>query len=391
MVSPQDLDAITVDDLRARGGIKWSTYPDSIGAFVAEMDFGVAPGIARALHTAVDDAQFGYLPPSLVRTMSEAVSEWYARRHGWQISPERIHPLPDVIKALEVAMEHFSGRGEKVIVTTPAYMPFLKIPELFGREIIRVPMLLDDDDGVWRLDLDGIGRAFADGAGLLVLCNPYNPLGRVFGREELAALADVVTAHGGRVFSDEIHAPLVYPGAHHVPYASISEAAASHTVTATSASKAWNLPGLKCAQLLLSNAADAVEWEKFGFMASHGAANLGVIANTAAFTSGEGWLEEIVTYLDGNRRLLGELLTEHLPDVGYSPPEGTYLAWLDCRELELGAAPGDFFREHAGVAMVDGAACGEEGFVRLNFALPRPVLAQAIEQMGTAVAGRHAA
>jgi cystathionine beta-lyase len=388
-MSTHELDAISVDDLRARGGIKWSTFPDSIGAFVAEMDFGVAPGIARALHTAVEDAQFGYLPPSLVGAMSEAVAQWYARLYGWEISPERIHPLPDVIKGLEAAMEHFSGAGEKVIVTTPAYMPFLRIPELFGREIIRVPML--HDDGVWRLDLDGIDRSFADGAGLLVLCNPYNPLGRVFTREELEPLAAIVERHGGRVFSDEIHAPLVYPGAHHVPYASISEVTASHTVTAASASKAWNLPGLKCAQLLLSNDADAALWEKFGFMASHGAANLGVIANTAAFTSGHQWLEEIVGYLDGNRKILADLVAEHLPGVRYTPPEGTYLAWLDCRELGLGDELGEFFRDRAGVAMVDGVACGEPGFVRLNFALPRPVLEQAVAQMGEAVAQRSAA
>jgi cysteine-S-conjugate beta-lyase len=388
-MTPRELDAITVDDLRARGGTKWSTYPDSIGAFVAEMDYGVAPGIARALHTAVDDAQFGYLPAALARSMSEAVAGWYSRHYEWEVPPERVHPLPDVIKGLEVALEHFSGAGDKVIVTTPSYMPFLRIPELFGREVVRVPML--HDDGVWHLDLDGIDRAFADGAGLLVLCNPYNPLGRVFTREELEPLAAIVDRHGGRVFSDEIHAPLVYAGARHLPYASVSETAASHTVTATSASKAWNLPGLKCAQLLLSNEADAVTWEKVGFMASHGASNLGVIANTAAFTSGHRWLEEILDYLDGNRRLLADLLAEHLPGVRYTPPEGTYLAWLDFREYELTPSPGDFFREQARVAMVDGVACGVDGFARLNFALPRPVLEQAVARMGEAVVLRRAA
>ncbi|GAB3916178.1 hypothetical protein GCM10027613_14060 [Microlunatus endophyticus] len=218
-----------------------------------------------------------------------------------------------------------------------------------------------------------------------MLCNPYNPVGRVFGIDELTAISDVVAEHGGRVFSDEIHAPLVYPGAKHVPYASVNEVAASHTVTAISASKAWNLPGLKCAQLIISNDADALAWEDFGQFAGHGTATPGVVANTAAYTSGRPWLDEVVGYLDNNRRLLGELLAEELPMIKYTPPEGTYIGWLDCRDLELGMNPADFFREHAGVALTDGEGCGAPGFVRMIFATPEPILTTAVRQMGAAV------
>jgi cystathionine beta-lyase len=217
--------------------------------------------------------------------------------------------------------------------------------------------------------------------------NPHNPLGRVFGVAEQLALAEVVEAAGARVFSDEIHAPLVHPGAVHRPYASLSPATARHTVTATSASKAWNLPGLKTAQLILSNAEDAALWAEVGFLFGHGASTPGVLAATVAYESGEQWLDGVLRYLDGNRRLLGELLAEHLPGVGYAPPEGTYLAWLDCRALDLPGSAGDFFLERAGVALVDGPACGApgEGHVRLNFATPRPVLRTIVDRMATAV------
>jgi cysteine-S-conjugate beta-lyase len=195
------------------------------------------------------------------------------------------------------------------------------------------------------------------------------------------------------VFSDEIHAPLVYDGHTHVPYASLTDATAAHTVTAVSASKAWNLPGLKCAQLVLSNDADAARWEEVGFMAEHGASNPGVVANIAAYESGGPWLADVLAYLDGNRRLLGDLLREQVPEIGYLPPEGTYLAWLDCRRLALGDHPAEYLLEHAGVALTDGPACGVAGagFARLNLATPRPVLEQTVARLADALARRQTA
>jgi cysteine-S-conjugate beta-lyase len=251
-----------------------------------------------------------------------------------------------------------------------------------------VPMV--ERDGRATYDLDGIARAFAAGGALLVHTNPHNPTGRVFTLDEQRALADVVERAGVRVFADEIHAPLVYRGAVHRPYAALSDATARHTVTATSASKAWNLPGLKAAQLLLSNEADAEHWARVGFFGVHGASTLGVLAATAAYTEGGPWLADVLAYLDGNRRRLGELLAEHLPQVRWTPPEGTYLAWLDCRGLSLPGSPGAFFLERAGVAFVDGPECGAPGagHVRLNLATPRPVLERIVERMAAAVAGR---
>ena len=266
-------DALTEDALRAHGSLKWTKYGPAIGAFVAEMDFGTAPAVTRALHEAVDAGRFGYLPAAVADEMARAFADWSARRYGWAVAPEQVTPLADVVAGLQAAIEHFTPPGSAVVLPTPAYMPFLTVPGLMGRELIQVPMV--DDGGRATYDLDGIARALDRGAGLVVHVNPHNPLGRVFTAEEQLALADVVEHAGARVFADEIHAPLVYPGAVHRPYAALSEATAGHTVTATSASKAWNLPGLKAAQLVLSNDADVEHWARVGFLYSHGASTLG--------------------------------------------------------------------------------------------------------------------
>ncbi|MFS0894540.1 MalY/PatB family protein [Microbacterium sp. 179-I 3D3 NHS] len=388
MTSAAAFDTIEVEHLRRIGGLKWSTFPDAMGAFVAEMDFGVAPGIARALHEAVDQGLFGYLPTALADDMSAATADWLRDVYDWDVPASDVHPIADVIQGLELAMEHFSAPGTPVIVPTPAYMPFLSVPPMAGRDVIQVPMTVSD--GRYSLDLDGIDAAFRAGANLLILCNPYNPVGRVFSRDELVAVSEVVERHGGRVFSDEIHAPLVYAPARHVPYASISDAAAAHTVTATSASKAWNLPGLKTAQIILSNDADRATWEPIGMMASHGASNLGVIANTAAYRDDRGWLAEVTAYLDGNRRFLGEALAARIPEIVYREPEGTYIGWLDARSLDLGPRPAEFFRAKAGVALTDGSATGTAGigFLRFVFATPRPIIEQAVDRMAQALARR---
>ncbi len=380
-------DTLTEDALRAAGSLKWTQYGPAIGAFVAEMDFGTAPVITRALHEAVERSRFGYLTREDAGAMARACAGWQARRYGWEVRPEWISPLADVLAGLQAAVEHFSPPGSAVVLPTPAYMPFLKVPGLLGRRLIEVPMV--ERDGRPTYDLDGIARAFDAGGRLFVHVNPHNPLGRVFTVEEQLALADVVEHAGARVFADEIHAPLVHPGAVHRPYASLSPATARHSVTAASASKAWNLPGLKTAQLILTDAADVARWEREGYLPVHGAATLGVLANTVAYDEGGPWLDDVLGYLDGNRRLLGELLAARLPQVRYTPPEGTYLAWLDCRALDLPGSAGEFFLDRAGVALVDGPECGNPGagHVRLNFATPRPVLRTIVDRMAAAVTG----
>lgn len=387
-MNPGAFDLITQDDLRGAGSVKWTTFPDTIGAFVAEMDFGLAPAVSTAVKDALDVGLTGYLPTAAATALSEATAQWYSTQYGWEVAPEQVYHVPDVIHAFELAIEHFTTPGSAVIVPTPAYMPFLLVPPMRGRRVIEVPSI--EVDGRWVMDLDAVAQAFRDGGEMLVLCNPHNPLGTVATRGELLAIADTVTAAGGRVFSDEIHAPIVYAPARHIPYASVSEEAASHTLTATSASKAWNLAGLKCAQVILSNDADAALWESLGFWAGHGTSTLGVLANTAAYTAGGEWLDGVVDYLDGNRRMLSQLVSEKLPGVRMIVPEGSYIALLDFRSTGLTGDLGEWFREHAGVAMTDGAACGEAaiGFTRFVFAMPRPVMIEAVERIARALQER---
>jgi cystathionine beta-lyase len=383
------IDSTTVATLRARGSFKWTAPgPDGLGAAVAEMDFGAAPPILDALAGLSATANFGYLPPPLADELAAACAEFMARRYGWQADPADIHPIPDVIKGLELAITHFSRPGSPVILPTPAYMPFLIVPNFLGREIIQVPML-DDGTGFFTFDLDGIDAAFRAGGQLLIFCNPYNPLGRVFRAGEMAELTSVVDRHGGRVFADEIHAPLIYPGQRHIPYAATSETAAGHTLTATSASKAWNLPGLKCAQVVLTNEPDRKRWADMGMFASHGASNPGVVANIAAFRHGEAWLDEVLGYLDDSRRLLAGLVRRHLPGVRYRPPDGTYLAWLDCTALDLPQSPGELITDRARITVVDGPAFGTggAGAFRFNFATPQPILAEMVQQIAAVLSG----
>jgi len=378
-------DTLTLEHLTGVVGKKWTTFPDCIGAFIAEMDFGTAPSVIEALRETVDNGFFGYLPEALEQGLAAACAGWYHDHTDWSVPAERIHSMPDVLKGLEITLRHYAPKGGAVIVPTPAYMPFLFMPERQEREIVQVPMR--QVDGRWEYDFDAIDAAFVDGGEVLVFCNPHNPIGRVMTRDEMARISQIVDRHGGRVFSDEIHAPIIYPGHRHIPYASISEVAANHTITAIAASKAWNLAGLKCAQIVLSNEADVAVWEAEASWTAHGASTLGVIASIAAFNTGQEWLEGVIEYLDGNRRFLAEAVDNLLPGVAYTMPEGTYLAWLDFRQTGLDGDISTFFREKARVAIVDGSACGEVGqrCVRFNFALPRPLLEQAVQQMATAI------
>jgi cystathionine beta-lyase len=291
-----------------------------------------------------------------------------------------------VLKGFEATLVEFSKPGTKVIVPTPAYMPFVKLPEMFGREHVEIPSVMRN--GRLELDYDGIEAAFADGGGVLILCNPQNPTGRVYDRDELLRVSEIVARYDGRVFSDEIHAPIVYPGKRHTPYASVSDAAASHTITATSASKAWNLAGLKTAQVILSNEADAKRWSDtpVGFMYEHGASVVGVIANAVAYREGKPWLTDVIDYLDGNRKMLGDLLGQLMPEAQYHAPEGTYLAWIDLNAYDLPSDVDLFYRTRAKVAIVNGDACGVagQGFARFNFAMSRSMLEQAVTQMAAA-------
>lgn len=368
-------------------GKKWTSFPDCIGAFIAEMDYGTAPAVTDALRDMVEAGYHGYLPDAHETALAEATAGWYHRNTDWDVTPDMVHSMPDVLSGLSIALTHFAPNGGKVVLPTPAYMPFLMLPAILGREIIEVPMLQTGNG--WEYDFNGIDQAFQDGGEIFILCNPHNPIGKVASAEEMTEIGEIVARYNGRVFSDEIHAPLVFSGQKHIPYASLNDVNASHTVTAVAASKAWNLPGLKCAQLVISNDKDADHFKESGaWWQAHGAANPGVVATTAAYNDGEEWLHGVVKYLEGNRDALEGLVAEHLPGVKYRKPDGTYLAWLDFTDTKVPDDLGEFFRDKAKVAITDGSACGEvaKRHVRFNFAMSRPNLEEAITRMGKALA-----
>jgi len=381
-----DFDDVTVEGQLRRGTLKWSLYgPDVLALWVAEMDFHTAPAVLEALRSAVEREEVGYPFEGSDSGLPEAVAYWQRRRYSWEIDPAGVRTLPDVLKGVELALDAFTPSASPVVVPTPAYMPFFDVLAALRRPVVEVPNL--DDGEQRRLDLDGIAAAFEAGAGSIILCNPHNPLGRSYSAEELAGLCDVVDRYAARVVSDEIHGPLTYPGERHVPYASISPVAAGNSVTLVSASKGWNLPGLKCAQMILTNEADVRRWKSVPPIRSHGASTFGIRASLAAYRDGEEWLDQLVVYLDSNRRLLGDLLAEVLPDVGYTVPQATYLAWLDFRAMNLEGEAADVIRREARVATNPGSPFRGDGpgHVRLNFATSKSILTSAVNAIADAL------
>lgn len=369
--------------LRALGGLKWTGYdPDVLPAWVAEMDFGLAPAIAEALHTAVDRGNTGYFYPEVVDAAAYAATGFWSDRLDWEVDPSFVHPVPDVIEGIRRAIVHLTEPDSPVVLHTPVYFPFFSMVERAGRRIAGVPSPRDED-GRYHLDLEGVDKAFAAGAGSIVLCNPWNPTGRSFSRPEIVEVLDIARSHGARVITDEVHAPLTFSGATHVVAAVLDP---ELVVTVTSASKAWNLPGLKCAQVVLTNDDDRSIWGAYFTPDKVGVSTFGLIANAAAYAESRDWLDEVMVRLEANRRLLDDMMVELLPDVGYKSPEATYLAWLDFGAYGL-EDPAEVLLEKARVALTSGPPFGEggQGHARLNFATPAPVISEIVERIAGAL------
>lgn len=375
------VEAQTPSDLVRAGSLKWTAFPNAYGAWVAEMDFGLAPAIRSAITDYIAKGMTGYAPMWLREGLKTATVEWLAERFDWRVAPERVHWLPDVLTGLTMTLSYLARPG-KVIVPTPCYMPFVDIPATCGREIVQVPMIRADTG--WKFDFPALDKAFADGGAVLVLCNPHNPIGKVVAPDEMAEITRIVDSHDGLVFSDEIHAPLVLDGKH-TSYAASSPAAANHTVTAVAASKSFNIAGLKCAQLIVTNDDQQAWLENRGHGLVHESSPVGMVATLAAYRDGRAWLDQVVDYLRGNRDLVTELVAAKLPGVKMIPAQATFLAWLDVRALGL-ADPRRHFLDH-GVALTDGRECGDagDGHIRLCFATPRPVLRAIIDRMAASL------
>lgn len=383
------IDSLDAKTLSESGSDKWSRYPGCIGAFIAEMDFGLAPAVKDAVERATEQCSLGYIPDPWKHNVAVACADWQRARFGWDIDPRCIRPVPDVLEAYEVFLRDIVGAGHRVLIPTPAYMPFLSVPRLYDVTVDEVPMLRVGDS--WQFDFEAIERCFAEGCRAFVLCNPHNPIGKVLTMDELNHIIDLADHYDVRVFADEIHAPFVFEGHRHIPYASISEKAARQAFSATSASKSFNIPGTKCAQVILTNPDDYAMWMDRAEWSEHQTATIGAIATTAAYTEGGPWFDQVLEYVEENAKLVDQRMRADFPEVGYVRPEGTYIAWLDFNGLGLDE-PAEFFLDHAKVALTDGRECGRigAGCVRFNFAMPRPLLDECFDRMRRALDERAA-
>jgi len=378
------LNAFTLAELRRRRSIKWRQYADDVlPLWVAEMDTPLAPPIHTALAAAVELGDTGYAHAD---GLPEAYTSFAAHRFGWSPDPARMLLVPDVMQGIVNVLRAVSEPGAGVVVNTPAYPPFFSFLHNAGWRVVESP--LARSGGGYTLDLDRLAADLrAPGVEVYLLCNPHNPTGLVLSPAELPWIAHLAVSCGVRGLADEVHAPLTYPGAVHVPYLSLPDAGPAFAFV--SASKAWNLAGLKAA-LAVVGPDGAADLARVPAEVSFGAGLFGVIAAEAAFRQGVPWLDSLLVGLDGNRRLLADLLAADLPEVGYEPPQATYLAWLDCTRLGLGDDPAEVFEREGRVAVNPGPAFGEpgRGHVRINLATHPELLAEGVRRMAYAVRSR---
>jgi cystathionine beta-lyase len=377
-----EVHAETLGNLRKRTSEKWLRYPaDVLPLFVAEMDYPLAPVIADAIIERVRLSDTGYVMSAL--PVGEAFAAFAARRWGWDVSPTSVRTTTDVSVCIVEALRMAIRPGDRVVINPPVYPPFFELIPEAGGTVVEVP-LLDDGDG-YSLDLAGIEAAFAAGARAFLLCNPQNPLGLVHSAASLAAVAELAAHYNVTVVSDEIHGPLTHSTASFTPFLSVSDAARERGIAVTSASKAFNLAGVKCAVMvaasdrslaLLDGMSEEVLWRT---------SILGLHASVAAFTHGDDWLDGTIATLEASKSLLGSLLASELPGVGFRLPDATYLAWLDFRALDWGDDPSVRAMD-ARVALNPGPDFGAQGrgFARLNFACSPEVLTEAIRRLAGA-------
>jgi cysteine-S-conjugate beta-lyase len=370
------LRALALDQLRERTSIKWRAYPeDVLPLWVAEIDAPLAEPVVQAVKSAMDRGDSGY---NAGTGYADAFADFASERWGWGFEADQASIVPDVMLGIVEMLKVLTEPGDSVVVNSPVYTPFYEFVTHLDRKVVEAP--LGDDH---RIDMEVLEETFR-GASAYLLCSPHNPTGTVHTPDELRTVMRLADEYGVRVVVDEIHAPLVYDGQRHVPLLSVP--GGERAITLLSASKAWNLAGLKSA-IAVAGPGAVDDLRRMPEEATHAASHVGAIAHIAALRDGRDWLDALIADLDENRRLLADLLAEQLPDVGYRMPDGTYLAWLDCRALGLGDDPGATFLESGRVALHAGYrfGTGGEGYVRLNLATTPEIITEAVKRMAQAV------
>lgn len=380
-----DVDAISLDALRLRRSAKWRYFDaDVLPAWVAEMDFPLAEPIARALRSAIDNSDTGYL---WTEGLGEAFASFAHSTWGWDVPLAHVSPLPDGLTCVAQSVVNLTAPGDGVVINPPVYPPFYgSIRDVVHRTVVEVP-LARSPDGAYSWDLPAMEAAFArPDVTAFLMSNPHNPTGTVASAATLTAIADMAAMHGVAVIVDEIHAPLVLPGSQHVPYLSVVDEDAN-AVVLMSASKTWNIPGLKCAQLIGNARTAASVIDRIPMEVTFGTSHFGAIAAIAAYREGEPWRTDVIGILDSNRRLLADLLAEQLPLVWYRPPDASYLAWIDLAAYGLGDDPAAALIERGRVGLSSGPTFGAAGagFVRLNFGTSPAILREIVQRVAGVV------
>ncbi len=369
---------------RGTDSIKWRRYGnDVLPLWVADMDFVSPEPVVKALHERVDHRIFGYggAGEELVNIIRQRLKSLY----DWDVPGEHIIFVPGVVTGLNLAFQLFAGPGDAVLVQPPVYSHFIADPVNRGRMLIDPPLIKKGD--TYEVDFDAFERSITDSTRIYVLCNPHNPVGRVFRKDELERFAEICMRRNILICADEIHCDLVYPDHQHIPIATLGGEAADRTITFMSPSKTFNLAGLKCSFVVIKDPVLRKAWIRGSEGLVPHVNIMGLTAALAAYRDGQDWLEQCLSYLKGNRDLLVKYVTEKLPFITITRMEATYLAWLDCRRSGIPGNPFRFFLNESKVALNDGLEYGNggEGFVRLNFACPRKLLADALERMADAL------
>jgi len=369
---------------RTSDSVKWRRYDeDVLPLWVADMDFASPEPVIRALRQRVEHGIFGYA--SELPELRPLIVERLQRLYDWQVEPEALIFVPGVVTGFNQAVQALALPGEGVLAQTPVYYPILYAPGNAGctldeMELTRRP------DGSYEIDWEAMEAAITDRTRVFILCNPHNPVGRVFRRSELERMAEICLRHNIVICSDEIHCDLIFSGQQHTPIASLAPEVAAQTITLIAPSKTYNIAGLHASVAIIPNPELRQRYQaaRRGLVPSVGL--MGQTAALAAYRDGQPWLDAVLEYLEANRDFVAEFVREELPGITMHPPEGTFLAWLDCRGAGL-EEPHQFFLDKARVALNDGAVFGRggEGFVRLNFACPRSTLAEALGRMRDAL------
>ncbi|MDK2981560.1 MAG: cysteine-S-conjugate beta-lyase [Chloroflexota bacterium] len=371
-------------DRRHSNSIKWKLYPeDVLPLWVADMDFNAPQPIVDALQQRVDHTVYGYEGPD--QELLEGICGWLERRHNWQVATDDIMLMTGVVSGMNWVANAFKAEGKKVMIQPPVYPPFFQVPKNIDSNLVEAPLIVTEDG--YQIDFDAFERIAADGVGVFILCNPHNPVGRVYTRAELEKMGEICLRHGITICADEIHCDLIYSGQEHLSIASLSDDLAANTITLMAASKTFNIPGLNFSFAVIPNEAHRQQMKKTAAgMVGH-AEILANAAAKAAFTQCDEWLDQLLVYLEGNRDFLLDFIRKEMPQVKVYQPQGTYLAWLDCRALDLKPDPFHHFLSKAKVALNDGKAFGQpgEGFVRLNFGCPRATLREALDKMAASI------